>query len=212
MDARYLACAGIAAVLTITPGADMALVAKNVFTRGRRGSFATILGICSGLFVHATASALGLSAILAKSARAFEIVKWMGAAYLFYLGVMALRRAIRGEAPPSTAPLESSAKQRSGWWGAFSEGMLTNILNPKVALFYLTFLPQFIAPGDPVLRVSLFLASLHVAMGLIWLSIYSSALHKLNTKLAGGRVRRGIAAVTGGLLMALGAKLVFARR
>ncbi|SRR6266852_483458 len=66
MDARYLAFAGIAAVLTITPGADMALVAKNVFTRGQRGSFATILGICSGLFVHATASALGLSAILGE--------------------------------------------------------------------------------------------------------------------------------------------------
>jgi len=212
MDARYLAFAGIAAVLTITPGADMALVAKNVFTRGRRGSFATILGICSGLFVHATASALGLSAILAKSARAFEIVKWMGAAYLFYLGVMALWRAIRGEEPPSPGTPDSSAKQRAGWWGAFSEGMLTNILNPKVALFYLTFLPQFIAPGDHVLRVSLFLASLHVVMGLVWLSIYSRALHKLNTKLAGGQVRRGIEAVTGGLLMALGAKLVFARR
>lgn len=212
MDARYLAFAGIAAVLTITPGADMALVAKNVFTRGRRGSFGTILGICSGLFVHATASALGLSAILAKSARAFEIVKWMGAAYLFYLGVMALRRAIRGEAPPSPEAPDGSAKQRAGWRGAFSEGMLTNILNPKVALFYLTFLPQFIAPGDHVLRVSLFLASLHVAMGLVWLSIYSRALHQLNTKLAGGRVRRGIEAVTGGLLMALGAKLVFARR
>lgn len=212
MDARYLAFAGIAAVLTITPGADMALVAKNVFTRGRKGSFATILGICSGLFVHATASALGLSAILAKSARAFEIVKWIGAAYLFYLGVMALRRAIRGEASPITSTSNSSARLRAGWWGAFSEGMLTNILNPKVALFYLTFLPQFIAPGDPVLRVSLFLASLHVAMGLVWLSIYSSALDKLNTKLAGGRVRRWIEAVTGGLLMALGARLVFARR
>jgi len=212
MDARYLAFAGIAAALTITPGADMALVAKNVFTRGRRGSFATILGICSGLFVHATASALGLSAILAKSARVFEVVKWMGAAYLFYLGVMALRRAIRGEAPPRMGPPNKSAKQRAGWWGAFSEGMLTNILNPKVALFYLTFLPQFIATGDPVLRVSLFLASLHVAMGLVWLSIYSSALHKLNTKLAGGRVRRGMEAVTGGLLMALGARLVFLRR
>jgi threonine/homoserine/homoserine lactone efflux protein len=211
MDARYLAFAGIAAVLTITPGADMALVAKNVFTRGRRGSSATTLGICSGLFVHATASALGLSAILAKSARAFEIVKWAGAVYLFYLGVMALRRAVKGAAPAGLAALDNSKKQRMGWWGGFSEGMLTNILNPKVALFYLTFLPQFIAPGDPVFRVSLFLASLHVAMGLVWLTIYSSALHKLNAKLAGGRVRRGIEAVTGGLLMALGAKLVFAK-
>jgi threonine/homoserine/homoserine lactone efflux protein len=212
MDARYLAFAGIAAVLTITPGADMALVAKNVFTRGRGGSLATILGICSGLFVHATASALGLSAILSKSARAFEIVKWAGAAYLFYLGLMALRRAVRREAPLGHGAPDGSAKPRAGWWGAFSEGMLTNILNPKVALFYLTFLPQFIAPGDQALRVSLFLASLHVAMGFVWLSIYSRALDKLNTKLAGGRVRRGIEAVTGGLLMALGAKLVFARR
>jgi threonine/homoserine/homoserine lactone efflux protein len=212
MDARYLAFAGIAAVLTITPGADMALVAKYVFTRGRRGSFATILGICSRLFVHATASALGLSAILAKSVRAFEIVKWAGAAYLFYLGVMALRRAVTDAAPAGLEAMDTSTKRQMGWWGEFSEGMLTNVLNPKVALFYLTFLPQFIAPGDHVLRVSLFLASLHVAMGLVWLSIHSSSLHKLNSKLAGGRVRRGIEAVTGGLLMALGAKLVFARR
>jgi threonine/homoserine/homoserine lactone efflux protein len=212
MDGRYLAFAGIAAVLTITPGADMALVAKNVFTRGPKGSFATILGICSGLFVHATASALGLSAILAKSARALEIVRWAGAVYLFYLGVMALRRAVKGSAPVSLNARTDTAKKHEGWWGGFSEGMLTNILNPKVALFYLTFLPQFIAPGDPVLRVSLFLASLHVVMGLVWLSIYGRALHKLNTKLAGGRVRRTIEAATGGLLMALGAKLVFAGR
>jgi threonine/homoserine/homoserine lactone efflux protein len=212
MDGRYLAFAGIAAVLTITPGADMALVAKNVFTRGPKGSFATILGICSGLFVHATASALGLSAILAKSARAFEIVKWAGAAYLFYLGAMALRRAIRGEAPVNLNAPGDAAQKREGWWGGYLEGLLTNLLNPKVALFYLTFLPQFIAPGDPVLRVSLFLASLHVAMGLVWLSIYSRALDKLNTKLASGRVRRAIETATGGLLMVLGAKLVFARR
>jgi threonine/homoserine/homoserine lactone efflux protein len=212
MDGRYLAFAGIAAVLTITPGADMALVAKNVFTRGPRGSFVTILGICSGLFVHATASALGLSAILAKSARAFEIVKWAGAAYLFYLGVMALRRAVKGGAPVAPKAHEDTAKRREGWWGGYLEGLLTNLLNPKVALFYLTFLPQFIAPGDPILRVSLLLASFHVAMGLVWLSIYSRALHKLNAKLAGGRVRRAIEAATGGLLMALGAKLVFARR
>ncbi len=212
MDARYLAFAGIAAVLTITPGADMALVAKNVFTRGKKGSFATITGICSGLFVHATASALGLSAILARSARAFEIVKWAGAAYLFYLGVMALRRAARGVSQARLAELGFPQAQRVGWWGGFAEGMLTNLLNPKVALFYLTFLPQFIAPGDPVLRVSLILASLHVAMGLVWLTIYSSALHKLNATMTRSGVRRAIEAATGGLLMALGARLAFARR
>lgn len=212
MDARYLAFAGIAAALTITPGADMALVAKNVFTRGQKGSFATILGICSGLFVHATASALGLSAILAKSARAFEIVKWVGAVYIFYLGAMALRRAIRDTTPAQQAPAGSSVVRGMGHWGGFVEGMLTNVLNPKVALFYLTFLPQFIAPGDPVLQVSLLLASLHVAMGLVWLSFYSRALHKLNMTMTRQGVRRGIEAVTGGLLMALGARLAFAKR
>jgi len=212
MDSHYLAFAGIAAVLTITPGADMALVAKNVFTRGRKGSFATILGICSGLFVHATASALGLSAILAKSARAFEIVKWVGAAYIFYLGVMALRRAVREGAPRKQVAEKTHVVHGTGNWSGFAEGMLTNVLNPKMALFYLTFLPQFIAPGDPVLKASLFLASLHVAMGLVWLSIYSSALHKLNTTMTRSGVRRTIEAVTGGLLMALGAWLAFARR
>jgi threonine/homoserine/homoserine lactone efflux protein len=209
MDARYLAFAGIAAVLTITPGADMALVAKNIFTRGRRGSFATILGICSGLFVHATASALGLFSDSREVGASFRNCEmgWRGLPFLPWHDDVAAC-----EASPSTGAQDKSAKQRAGWWGAFSEGLFTNILNPKVALFYLTFLPQFIAPGDPVIRVSLFLASLHVAMGLVWLSIYSSALHKLNTKLASGHVRRGIEAVTGGLLMTLGVKLVFARR
>ena len=212
MDSRYLAFAGIAAVLTITPGADMALVAKNVFTRGKASSYATILGICSGLFVHATASALGLSAILARSARAFEIVKWVGAGYIFYLGVMAMRRAVRNVAPAKPAENAASSRRGTGNWTGFAEGLFTNLLNPKVALFYLTFLPQFIAPGDPVLKVSLLLASLHVVMGLVWLSIYSSALHKLNTAMTRSGVRRAIEAVTGGLLMALGARLAFARR
>src|SRR5580700_3315072 len=210
MDARYWAFAGIAAVLTITPGADMALVAKNVFTRGRKGSFATIAGICSGLFVHATASALGLSAILAESARAFEIVKWAGAAYLFYLGARALMRAWKESSPANLDCAQSPAA--AGSKGSYLEGLFTNLLNPKVALFYLTFLPQFIAPGDPVLRVSLFLASLHVAMGLVWLSIYSRALHKLNATMTRGGVRRGIEAATGGLLMTLGARLAFVKR
>jgi len=212
MDSRYLAFAGIAAVLTITPGTDMALLAKNVFTRGKKVSSATIAGICSGLFVHATASALGLSAILAESARAFEIVKWAGAAYLFYLGVRALMRAWNAPAP---VPLEQAQKRSARqvtWRASYFEGLFTNLLNPKVALFYLTFLPQFIAPGDPVLRISLLLACLHVAMSVVWLMVYSSALQRLNATLTRSSVRRGIEAVTGGLLMALGARLAFVKR
>jgi threonine/homoserine/homoserine lactone efflux protein len=212
MDSRYLAFAGIAAVLTITPGTDMALLAKNVFARGKKGSSATIAGICSGLFVHATASALGLSAILAESARAFQIVKWAGAAYLFYLGVRALIRAWKEPPPVLPDQGQSLAIKNITQRASYLEGLFTNLLNPKVALFYLTFLPQFIAPGDPILRVSLFLASLHVAMSVVWLVIYSAALQKLNATLTRSGVRRGIEAVTGGLLMALGARLAFAKR
>jgi threonine/homoserine/homoserine lactone efflux protein len=212
MDSRYLAFAGIAAVLTITPGTDMALLAKNVFTRGKKGSSATIVGICWGLFVHATASALGLSAILAESARAFEIVKWAGAAYLFYLGIRAFMRAWKDPSPVSLERSQSPALKNVTWRASYFEGLFTNLLNPKVALFYLTFLPQFIAPGDPVLRISLLLAGLHVAMSVVWLMVYSAALHGLNATLTRCGVRRGIEAVTGGLLMALGARLAFVKR
>ncbi len=199
-------------MLTVTPGTDMALLAKNIFTRGKKGSSATIAGICSGLFVHATASALGLSAILAESARAFEVVKWAGAAYLFYLGMRALLRAWK---EPSSVSLEEAPQfwvKPLKWRASYLEGLFTNLLNPKVALFYLTFLPQFIAPGDPVLRVSLLLACLHVAMSVVWLVIYSSALLRLNATLTRSNVRRGIEAVTGGLLMMLGARLALVKR
>jgi threonine/homoserine/homoserine lactone efflux protein len=212
MDTRYLAFAGIAAVLTITPGTDMALLAKNVFTRGKKGSSATIVGICSGLFVHATASALGLSAILAESARAFEIVKWAGAVYLFYLGVRAIMRAWKAPAPVSPEQVQKRSAKQVTWRASYFEGLFTNLLNPKVALFYLTFLPQFIAPGDPVLRIALLLACLHVAMSVVWLMVYSAALHRLNATLTRSGVRRGIEAMTGGLLMALGARLAFVKR
>lgn len=215
MDARYLAFAGIAALLTITPGADMALVAKNAFSRGRKASFATIVGISSGLIIHATASALGLSVILARSARAFAAVKWAGAIYLLYLGIGALWRAIRGVVPASAAVAKENqddSESRRVWWTGFAEGLITNLLNPKVVLFYLTFLPQFIAPGDPVLRVSLLLASMHIAMGFVWLTAYSTALRRLNAAMSRSGVRRALEAMTGGLLVAIGLRLAFARR
>src|SRR5438445_10690385 len=128
MDPRFLAGLGVLVLLTISPGADMALIAKVTIARGRRAAFLTSLGICSGLLVHATASALGLSVILATSAEAFTIVKIAGAAYLTYLGVQALRSSFRHEMSEGPSPRRGA--------NLFLQGVFSNVLNPKVAVFY----------------------------------------------------------------------------
>ena len=153
VDPRLYAFIGVAAILTILPGADMALVTRNVLAVGRRRAMLTIAGICAGCVIHATASALGLSAILATSATAFNVVKTLGAGYLIWIGIQSIRDA----GPPPRRWRRQSSTRRARL-GPFLQGFLTNILNPKVAVFYLTFLPQFISPGEPVLRRSLLLA------------------------------------------------------
>ena len=206
VDPRIYAFIGVAALLTILPGADMALVTRNVLAVGRRRAMLTIAGICVGCVIHATASALGLSAILATSATAFNIVKTLGAGYLVWIGIQSIREAGRPAAAPSSA---STARARLG---PFLQGFLTNILNPKVAVFYLTFLPQFIAPGESVLRRSLLLASVHIAMGFVWLTAYAWFIDRLGAVLTRPRVKAWLERVTGGLLIALGARLAWERR
>jgi RhtB (resistance to homoserine/threonine) family protein len=211
MNSQMLVFLTIAAVLTVTPGADMALVTKNVITRGRAAGFMSTLGIALGCLIHATLSGLGLSVILNRSAALFEMVKLAGAVYLLYIGASSLWSAVRGEhgPSPSAGPKEASDERRLR---SFAEGLFTNLLNPKVALFYLTFLPQFIAPGEPVLRKSLFLALIHVGMGIVWLSVFIALLHRLSGVFSRSSVRRKLEAVTGGLLIAFGLKLAVAKR
>jgi threonine/homoserine/homoserine lactone efflux protein len=204
VDPSLVAFVGIAALLTILPGVDMALVAKVTLQEGRRAAFFTSLGISAGLPVHATASALGLSLILSTSATAFTVVKLAGALYLAYVGVQSLRRSFDGGRQGSTVV---PARPRSH---AFAQGFLNNVLNPKVALFYLTLLPQFIEPGDPVLLKSLLLAAIHVALGLIWLTTYAQAIDRLGTLVAGARV--WLERVTGVVLVGLAVRLAFERR
>src|SRR5437899_3038961 len=140
-DPQLIAFTVVAGVVTIIPGADMALVAHSVLTRGRRAGYVTSVGVCTGLWVHAVASALGLSAILMTSAALFSAVKLAGALYLVALGVLSIRRALGpSPAPPTVAPGRTARDARR----AFAPGLLSNLLNPKVALFYLTLLPQFV--------------------------------------------------------------------
>ncbi|HEY4131539.1 MAG TPA: LysE family translocator [Gemmatimonadaceae bacterium] len=207
VDPRVYAFIGVAGILTILPGADMALVTRNVLAVGRRRTMFTIFGIQIGCIFHATASALGLSAILATSATAFNVVKAIGAAYLVWIGIQSIRTA---GVPATTTTTAPTPKARIG--SPFVQGFLTNILNPKVAVFYLTFLPQFISPGEPVLRRSLLLASIHIAMGLVWLTAYAWFVDRLGAVLTRPRVKASLERVTGGLLIALGARLAWERR
>jgi len=203
-DPRLLAFVGFAALLTILPGSDMALVTRSVLAIGRRRTLGTIFGIGSGCIIHATASALGISAVLATSATAFNVMKTVGAAYLIWIGVQSIRSA--------GASAGVSSDRAKGRTSPFLQGFLTNILNPKVAIFYLTVLPQFVSPGDNVLKRSLLLASIHIVMGLVWLTAYAWFVDRLGGVLTRPRVKAWLERVTGGVLIALGARLAWERR
>jgi len=132
-------------LLNVTPGPDMALIAARSASGGARAGVAAALGVAAGCFVHIAAAAAGVSAVLAASATAFTVLKWVGAGYLVYIG-LAMLLAARGSAPaPAGEAPGASASLRS----AFRQGFLTNVLNPKVALFFLAFLPQFIDAAAP---------------------------------------------------------------
>ena len=205
MPERPLVFLSVIALLTISPGVDMAVVARSALTGGRGAAFATTLGVMAGLVVWAVASALGVAALLAASQVAYDTLRLAGAAYLVWLGVQSLLAARRGEHQPlAVAGARSSSP--------FRQGLLTNLFNPKIAVFYSTFLPQFIAPGDPVLLMSLALAGVHILMGLVWLSLYAWALDRAAARFRGSRVRRTLDALTGTVLVGLGLRLAAERR
>jgi len=149
-------------LLNIAPGQDTFYILGSSIAQGRRAGVASALGIGAGCIVHTIAAAAGLSAILAASAAAFVVVKLAGAAYLIYLGaryILAREHAL----PPSAAVAPGTA------WKAFRQGIVTNVLNPKVALFFLAFLPQFIAPDSPT-KIAAFIALglTFIATGTVW--------------------------------------------
>lgn len=189
-------------LLNLTPGQDTLYIVGRSVSQGRRAGLLSVLGIVSGCVVHTLAAAFGLSALLATSAHAFAVVKIVGAGYLGYLGIRMLfeRAAPSGEA--AVFPHESD-------WVIFRAGWLTNVLNPKVALFFMAFLPQFIAP-DASSRVAsfLFLGAVFIFNGTLWCLIVvwgaSAISHHLRERRSSGVLLKR---ATGALFVGLGIRL-----
>lgn len=208
-DSQVLAFTLLAALMTMSPGADTLLVVRNVLRGGHRDGIATAVGICSGLYVHATLSALGLSVILMHSATAFTALKFAGAAYLVWLGVQSLRGAARGHPVTQATDAGEARVPVSRSW---REGFLTNLLNPKVVVFYLALLPQFIGADDPVFRKSLLLAAIHAVEGIAWFALVSVLVDRSRRFFLQPLLRRWIDAACGAFLVALGVRLAMQRQ
>jgi RhtB (resistance to homoserine/threonine) family protein len=187
------------------------LVIRNVLRGGRRNGLVTAFGVCAGLFVHATLSAVGVSILLMHSTMLFHVVKLAGAGYLVWLGIQSLRRTVRTSPPPDALDVVKPTR-KSAIQHCFLEGVLSNVLNPKAAVFYLAFLPQFIGPTEPVLLKSLLLASIHYVEAIVWLTTLSILLDHLRRFLLQAAVRRWGDGLCGVVLVGFGVRLGLARQ
>lgn len=201
-DAAVFALAVL--VLNATPGVDFLLTVSRTLQGGARAGVAAALGITAGCVVHALAAALGLATLLALQPAAFQVIQWAGAAYLVWLGLGLLHQARRGAALAAAAPMPSRS-----WATDFRVGLLTNLLNPKVALFFLAFLPQFVPAATPSKTLSfLLLGAWFVAQGLVFLLLLVAGAARLARLGGSPRLRAGLHAVGGVLFVALALRLV----
>lgn len=204
-----LAFAAAAGLLTITPGVDTAMVLRAAASGGPKAGAGAAFGIALGLLVWGAGAAFGLTALLAASAMAFTAVKWIGAGYLVFLGIRLLLKTTSAVPGPASEhrDLEPGIRRDERSRGAFRKGFLTNILNPKVGVFYVTFLPQFIPHGADVAAFSLVLAAVHVLLTLAWFALLIAMTAPLGRALARPRVARILDRLTGCVFLGFGVKL-----
>ncbi|MDB5058197.1 MAG: LysE family translocator, partial [Chloroflexi bacterium] len=193
------------------PGADTAVVTRATLAYGRKAALCTTVGINTGVMLWAAASAVGLAALLSASAVAFTVIKLIGAAYLVYLGILSLNQARRHDVARDGRPQPEAALGQSSW-ATYRQGIFTNLLNPKVGVFYTTFLPQFISPGENVILKSMLLAGIHNLMGFLWLTGYAYLVARAGDVLRRPAVRATLDKVTGVVLIAFGLRLALERR
>lgn len=206
--AFWLVFFSAALALNVSPGPDLLFVLSRTLSGGRRVGVASACGVCSGALVHVAAAALGISAILATSALAFAVVKYVGAAYLLYLGIQTLRSAGAG------MQLNLNAAPRTSAWQAYRQGILVDILNPKAAIFFMAFLPQFVRPDQGAVAVQLLVLGVLVVMvaivvecALVLLAARASSALRENRRLS-----QWLDRVLGSVLIGLGIRLGLAER
>jgi threonine/homoserine/homoserine lactone efflux protein len=201
MWTQTAAAAGVLAVLTVVPGPDMAVVTKRAIASGRAEALRTAAGVTTGLLVWGVFTVVGLAAVLAASAEAYFVLKVLGAAYLAFLGVQALWHSRRSA--PRTAPEATAA----GSGRAYLTGLTTNVLNPKIAVFYTGLLPTLAPDALPTAVGMGLLVLLHAALTLAWLSGYVHLLSRARSVFEQPRVRRLLDRVTGVVLVGFGARV-----
>ena len=197
-------------VLNATPGVDFLLTVSRTVAGGARAGIAAALGIMAGCMGHVLAAAFGLAALLALHPGAFMLIQWAGAAYLVWLAIGMLKGAWRRSDSP--AAIVPTAATRS-WWADFRAGLLTNILNPKVALFFLAFLPQFVPAASPQKTVSfLLLGAMSMLQGFVFLLLLVALASRLSRLQSSQRSRRVLNALGGGLFLALALRIALGER
>jgi len=194
-------------VLTLTPGFDTALVLRSAVAQGAKRASVTALGVTLGCLVWGVAVGLGLGALLLASEMAYNLLKWLGAAWLLYLGLKLLLKSRQQPMIQSGQPL-----LQQGYLACFSRGLLGNLLNPKVGIFYVSFLPQFIPAGASVALWCSLMALTHMLLGLVWNAVLIGGSHYFARHLHQPRVLKVMDRLTGCVFIGFAAKLALSRR
>jgi threonine/homoserine/homoserine lactone efflux protein len=204
--ATVLCFLGASVALTIAPGPDNTFIVAQGISRGRKAAIVTALGMCSGVSVHTTAAALGISALLYSSATAFQILKFAGAGYLLFLAWKCLKE--------QQVLLPQGVSDGRSFGLLFRRGFIMNVINPKVALFFLAFLPQFVSPGSDTAPMQMFLLGLlFMAQAVVVFSIIGWLSGSVsNIILKNPRIARWFGWLTAGIFASLGVRLALAQR
>ncbi|AFU12985.1 MULTISPECIES: LysE family translocator [Bacillus] len=204
MIENYLLFIIMSICLIILPGPDTAMATKNTLVAGKMGGVKTVFGTCVALLIHTLAAVIGLSALIVKSALLFSIFKYVGALYLIYIGIKALLAVKNKEGVNTNDVSINNDKEHTS---CFRQGFLTNLLNPKIAVFFLTFLPQFLNPSHNTFIQLLVMGLTYLVLTIIWFAFYIFLIDKISAFMKKPKTQRYIQGLTGIVLIGFGIKL-----